>query len=172
LSCKKRKLQASESQSRGSAIETTTTISQITGADVFRSLQEVLTASFGIVGSSTTELSIRLYDAKLRIAIIKTSREKYPLVRSSLSFLTQIKQVRVVATTIGVSGSARTARNAAWKEVQRRFFGRELKEMMGVVDKDGSGHENGREPWSKKSRGVEKELLELEERLDKIDSGC
>lgn len=105
---------------------------------------------------------MRLYDVKARLAVIKTTREKYPLVRSALTFLTQIKQQRVVITTIAVSGSARTARNIAWTEVRKRFF---TNNDLGLIDKN--------EQWSKKSKAaMEKELLELEERLDKIDSGC
>lgn len=68
---------------------------------------------------------MRIYDPKVNIAVIKTSREKYPIVRSSLVFLTKIKTIKAVATTICVSGSARTAKNAAWKEVQKLFFSKE-----------------------------------------------
>ncbi|KAL7465872.1 hypothetical protein ACHAXS_006176 [Conticribra weissflogii] len=156
---KKRKL--------GSGIisESSSNPNEISGKDVYLALNEILTQSFGLVGAATTEVQVRLYDPKARLAIIKTSREKYSLVRSCLTFLSQIRQERVIATTIAVSGSARTARNAAWKEVRKRFFF-DRDDVVGMVGYEG-------EKWSKKSKAaVEKRLLELEDRLEKIDSGC
>jgi len=143
-------------------------IQQVTTTDIYRSLQETITQNFGLVGASTTDVKVRLYDPKVRLAIIKTTRDKYPLVRSSLTVMTQIKQggdvLKVVASTIAVSGSARTARNAAWEEIQKRFYGQDLGSL---------GGKNG-EPWAeKKSRiATENDLRELEDRLDRIDSGC
>mmetsp|Transcript_16634 Transcript_16634/g.34771 ORF Transcript_16634/g.34771 Transcript_16634/m.34771 type:complete len:194 (-) Transcript_16634:46-627(-) len=138
---------------------------EISGKDIYLSLQEILTQSFGLVGAATTEVQVRVYDPKARLAIIKTSREKCPLVRSSLTFLSQVRQQRVIATTIAVSGSARTARNVAWKEVRKLFFS----DHDDVVVMGGDGGQK----WSKKSKAaMEKKLLELEDRLKKIDSGC
>mmetsp|Transcript_5207 Transcript_5207/g.10020 ORF Transcript_5207/g.10020 Transcript_5207/m.10020 type:complete len:194 (-) Transcript_5207:351-932(-) len=138
---------------------------EISGKDIYLSLQEILTQSFGLVGAATTEVQVRVYDPKARLAIIKTSREKCPLVRSSLTFLSQVRQQRVIATTIAVSGSARTARNVAWKEVRKLFFS----DHDDVVVMGGDGGQK----WSKKSKAaMEKRLLELEDRLKKIDSGC
>mmetsp|Transcript_23167 Transcript_23167/g.46452 ORF Transcript_23167/g.46452 Transcript_23167/m.46452 type:complete len:194 (-) Transcript_23167:447-1028(-) len=138
---------------------------EISGKDIYLSLQEILTQSFGLVGAATTEVQVRVYDPKARLAIIKTSREKCPLVRSSLTFLSQVRQQRVIATTIAVSGSARTARNVAWKEVRKLFFS----DHDDVVVMGGDGGQK----WSKKSKAaMEKKLLELEDRLEKIDSGC
>mmetsp|Transcript_12827 Transcript_12827/g.27285 ORF Transcript_12827/g.27285 Transcript_12827/m.27285 type:complete len:194 (-) Transcript_12827:191-772(-) len=138
---------------------------EISGKDIYLSLQEILTQSFGLVGAATTEVQVRVYDPKARLAIIKTSREKCPLVRSSLTFLSQVRQQRVIATTIAVSGSARTARNVAWKEVRKLFFS----DHDDVVVMGGDGGQK----WSKKSKAaMEKRLLELEDRLEKIDSGC
>ena len=113
----------------------------------------------------TSDVSVRLYDTKTRLAIIKTTRDKYPQVRSCLTFLTEIKQgvdsLKVVASTIAVSGSARTARNSAWEEVKKRFFARDMSKSPGG------------EEWTKKSRAtMEMELQELEECWDRIDSGC
>ncbi|KAL3779685.1 LOW QUALITY PROTEIN: hypothetical protein ACHAWO_004190 [Cyclotella atomus] len=124
---KRRKLSKSDSQnsSSSSALDEVR-IHQITSTDIFRSVQETLTHNYGIDGSSATELLVmRIYDPKVNIAVIKTSREKNPIVRSSLVFLTKIKTIKAVATTICVSGSARTAKNAAWKEVQKLFFSKE-----------------------------------------------
>ena len=117
-SSKKRKLNKSDSQhssSSGTLFDEQIQINQITSTDIFRSLQETLTQNYGIIASSTTEISVKLYDPKVQLAIIKTSREKYPIVRSSLSlmFLTKVKQIKFVASTLSVSGSARTARSAA-----------------------------------------------------------
>mmetsp|Transcript_14281 Transcript_14281/g.31056 ORF Transcript_14281/g.31056 Transcript_14281/m.31056 type:complete len:201 (+) Transcript_14281:69-671(+) len=163
---KKRRLRTS-STSNLSDSQSTQSILQVTSTDIYRSLQDLLVQNFGLVGASTAEVQVRLYDPKVRLAIVKTSREKYPLVRSSLTLLTQIKlggdSLKVVASTIAVSGSARTARNAAWEEVRKIFYGQE-RELLGK-NKEG--------PWSKKSRiAMEKNLQDLEDRLDKIDSGC
>lgn len=138
------------------SMETIKSIQQVNAADIYRSLQEAMTQNFGLVGTCTSDVQVRLYDSKTRLAIIKTTRDKYPQVRSCLTFLTEIKQgvesLKVVASTIAVSGSARTARIAAWGEVKKRFFARDV---------------------SKSSRQViEKELKELEDCLDKIDSEC
>lgn len=165
---KKRKLNASTSSISETSIATSQSIQQITSTDIYRSLQETITQNFGLVGASTTEVQVRLYDPKVKLAIIKTTREKYPFVRSSLTVMTQIKQggdvLKVVPSTIAVSGSARTARNAAWEEIQKRFFGKEQLEIVGK----GKG-----EPWTKKSRiDMEKDLQALEGLLEKIDSGC
>lgn len=148
-------------------------IQQINSTDIYRSLQEIITQNFGIVGASTIDLQVRLYDPQLRLAIIKTTRDKYPLVRSSLTVMTQIKQggdvLKVVASTIAVCGSARTTRNAAWNEIQKRFYdvknnGEGLRSL--------AGYTKG-EPLTKKSKiAIEKGLQEMEDRLDKIDSGC
>ena len=83
--------------------------------------------------------------------------------------MTQIKQggdvLKMVASTIAVSGSARTARNAAWEEIQKRFYGQDSRSSIGKKKKG--------EPWTKKSRtAMEKNLQDLEVRLNTIDSGC
>ena len=114
----------------------------------------------------TSDVTVRLYDTKTRLAIIKTTRDKYPQVRSCLTFLTEIRQgvdsLKVVASTIAVSGSARTARNAAWEEVKKRFFTQDTYKSVA-----------GGEQWTEKSRAtMEKQLRELEQCLDRIDSGC
>ena len=161
-SSKKRKLTSSSGSSSSTSIDTIKAIQQVNATDIYRSLQESITQNFGIVGACTSDVQVRLYDPKARLAIIKTTRDKYPQVRSCLAFLTEIKQgvdsLKVVASTIAVSGSARTARNAAFDEVKKRFFGRDF---------------SGGEQWENMSRiAMEKELQELEECLDKIDSGC
>jgi len=159
---KKRKLQSSPDSSSLSSIETIKSIQQVNANDIYRSLQEAIMQNFGLVGTSTSDVQVRLYDPKARLAIIKTTRDKYPQVRSCLTFLTEIKQgvdsLKVSSSIVAVSGSARTARNAAWNEVKKRFFARDF---------------SGCEQWANMSRiEMEKELQELEECLDKIDSGC
>jgi RNase P/RNase MRP subunit POP5 len=159
---KKRNLQSSPDSSSLASIETIKSIQQVNANDIYRSLQEAIMQNFGLVGTSTSDVQVRLYDPKARLAIIKTTRDKYPQVRSCLTFLTEIKQgvdsLKVSSSIVAVSGSARTARNAAWKEVKKRFFARDF---------------SGCEEWANMSRiEMEKELQELEECLDKIDSGC
>ncbi len=161
LSSKKRKLPSSGNSSSAS-IDAIKSIQQVNATDIYRSLQEAIIQNFGIVGTCTSDVQVRLYDPKARLAVIKTTRDKYPQVRSCLTYLTEIKQgvdsLKVVASTIAVSGSARTARNAAFDEVKKRFFARDF---------------SGGEQWANMSReAMEKELEELEECLDKIDSGC
>jgi RNase P/RNase MRP subunit POP5 len=166
---KKRKLASSTTSSNNSLTdaEVLKSIQQVNATDIYRSLQESITQNFGLVGMCTSDVTVRLYDTKTRLAIIKTTRDKYPQVRSCLTFLTEIKQgvdsLKVVASTIAVSGSARTARNAAWEEVKKRFFTQDTyKSVTG-----------GEQQWTEKSRAnMEKELRELEECLDRIDSGC
>jgi RNase P/RNase MRP subunit POP5 len=159
---KKRKLPSSSDSSSLPSIETIKAIQQVNATDIYRSLQEAIMQNFGLVGTCTSDVQVRLYDPKVRLAIIKTTRDKYPQVRSCLTFLTEIKQgvdsLKVSTSVIAVSGSARTARNAAWEEVKKRFFARDF---------------SGGEQWTNMSRvTMEKELQELEECLDKIDSGC
>ena len=162
---RKRKLQASfSSGSNLSEQSSAQSVQQVTSTDIYRSLQEVIAQNFGLVGASTVvDVQVRMYDPKVRVAIIKTTRDKYPIVRSSLTFITHIKQLKLVASTIYVSGSARTARYSAFGEMQKYFYGQDLGSL---------GLKKG-EPWPKKSRiAMEKDLQELEERLDKIDSAC
>lgn len=168
---KKRKLSKSDSlNSSSSTFEEMIQINQITSTDIFRALQETITHNYGIMGTSTTDLSVKLYDPKVKLAILKTSRDKYPSVRTSLLFLNKIKHIKVVATTICVSGSARTARNAAWKEVQRRFFGKETALEYGLLSVDQSG--NDAASVKKARAAAKKAMAELEARMDKIDSSC
>ncbi|KAL7479802.1 hypothetical protein ACHAW6_005520 [Cyclotella cf. meneghiniana] len=173
---KKRKLNKADSQnSSNSATNESIQISQITATDIFRSLQETVTQNYGIVASCTTDVSVRFYDPKVRLAVVKTSREKCPLVRSSIMFLNKVKQIKVVASTISVNGSARTARNAAWKEIQKLFFDRETATQYGLVLEDGGcgNQKTISDVFAKKARvAVKKALAELEERMAKIDSSC
>jgi RNase P/RNase MRP subunit POP5 len=155
---KKRKLDDDETM-------TTSSIHQVTGTDIYRGLRDSVTQNFGMVGAALSDIQVRLYDPKLHLAIIKTTREGYPAVRSSLTVMTQIKQggdvLKVVASTISVSGSARTARNAAWIEVRKRF-GKEIVDNLGTKQRG-----------AKRNRiALEKKLHELDERWDKIDSSC
>ena len=168
---KKRKLSKSDSlNSSSSTVDEMIQINQITSTDIFRALQETITHNYGIMGTSTTDLSVKLYDRKVKLAILKTSRDKYPNVRTSLMFLNKIKQIKVVATVICVSGSARTARNAAWKEMQRRFFGKETALEYGLLSVDQSG--NDAASVKKARAAAKKAMAELEARMDKIDSSC
>jgi RNase P/RNase MRP subunit POP5 len=171
---KKRKLSRSDSQSSGGNLDEQVQISQMTSTDIFRSLQETLTQNFGIVASSTTDLSVRLYDPKFRLAVIKTSRDKYPIVRSSLVFLTKIKHIKVVASAISVSGSARTARNAAWKECQKQFFNKETAIEYGssICHRNNNDIRNDTATVKKVRAAAKRALSELEERIEKVDSSC
>ena len=157
---------SSSARKRDEKTTATTSIQQVTGTDIYRALRDSVTQNFGMVGTALADIQVRLYDPKLHLAIIKTTREGYPAVRSSLTNMTQIKQggdvLKVVASTIAVSGSARTARNAAWVEVQRRF-GKDTVDQLGTKQRGGA----------KRSRiAQEKRLQELDERWDKIDSSC
>ncbi|KAL3823080.1 hypothetical protein ACHAXA_011132 [Cyclostephanos tholiformis] len=160
----------------GRADESRTTsmmVHQITCADIYRSIRDSIVENYGIVGASASDLQVRSYDPKLRLAIVRTNRYGYPNVRSSLTTMTSIRMggdvLRVVASTKSVSGSARTARNAARDEILRRF-GEDVKMMK---DRRGGGGGGRVETWTKRARiALEKGLVELEGRLDKFDSGC
>lgn len=166
---KKRKLQSSNSNMSELSINSGIqhSILQINSTDIYRSLQETITQNFGLVAQCTTEVQVRLYDPKVRLAIIKTTRDKCPIVRSSITLMTHIKQggdvLKIVASVVSVSGSARAARNSAWLEIKKRFFNQDL-ETIGFKKK---------EQWEKKGRNaMGKSLKELEDRLEKIDSCC
>ena len=150
---KKRKLQQQTSNSSIS----TSSITQLNATDIYRSLQDTLTQNFGLVGACTTDIQVRLYDPKLQFAIIKTSRDTCTRVRSAIVLTTQIKQggdiLKVVASTLSVSGSARTCRNTVTNIIQKRFYNEQSKELITM-------------------KTMEKSLKELESRLEKIDSSC
>ena len=154
---KKRKLQQQTSNSSICA----SSITQLNATDIYRSLQDTLTQNFGLVGACTTDIQVRLYDPKLQVAIVKTSRDTCTRVRSAIVLTTQIKQggdiLKVVASTLSVSGSARTCRNTATNIIQKRFYTEQ--NMKG-------------EQITMKRKTMEKSLKELESRLEKIDSSC
>ena len=85
-------------------------------------------------------------------------------------FLTKVKQIKVVASTLSVSGSARTARSAAWKEFQNRFFSKETAIEYGLLT--GDSNSNDAVSMKKTRAAAKKALAELEARLDKINSSC
>jgi hypothetical protein len=85
-------------------------------------------------------------------------------------FLTKIKTIKVVAATLCVSGSARTARNAAWKEVQKRFFSKETAIEYGLLAS--SETDNNAASVRKARAAAKKALSKLEARIEKVDSGC
>ncbi|KAL3787215.1 hypothetical protein ACHAW5_004005 [Stephanodiscus triporus] len=165
---KKRKPPPPQASGGGDACDAAAqSIRQVTGTDIYRALRDSIVQNFGHVSAALADVQVRLYDPRMRLAVVKTTRDGYPIVRSSLAVMTQVNQggdaLRVVASTISVSGSARTARNAAWGEIQKRF-GMDV----GLLKK-----QSGNEPWTKKTRiALEKALQELEERLDKFDSSC
>ena len=161
---KKRKLQLSNSNI--SAMSSAATANQIINTtDIYRSLQDIITQNYGLVGACTTNIQVLLYDPKVRLAIIKTSRDTIGIVRSSITLMTQIKQggdvLKVAASTIAVNGSVRTARNAAWEELQKRFYNSSDTSCTKEKGKD----------WTKKRRiAMERGLQDLESRLEKIGS--
>lgn len=155
---KKRKLQQLTSNSSISA----SSIAQLNATDIYRSLQDTLTQNFGLVGACTTDIQVRLYDPKLQVAIVKTSRDTCTRVRSAIVLTTQIKQggdiLKVVASTLSVSGSARTCRNTVTNIIQKRFYNEH--------------NMKGKGEFTMKSKTMEKSLKDLESRLEKIDSSC
>ena len=155
---KKRKL---KQQTSNSSISASSSITQLNATDIYRSLQDTLTQNFGLVGACTTDIQVRLYDPKLQVAIVKTSRDTCTRVRSAIVLTTQIKQggdiLKVVASTLSVSGSARTCRNTVTNIIQKRFYTEQ--NMKG-------------EQITMKRKTMEKSLKELESRLEKIDSSC
>lgn len=64
---------------------------------------------------------VRLYDPEARIAMIKIPRDKCNFVRAAITFLTEIKEIPVVVSTIAVSASSRTAKISALHELRCRF---------------------------------------------------
>ena len=136
---------------------------QLTTTDIYRALLDAIQQNYGLVaGASSAELKVLLYDQEHQLAIVKTSRDNYPTVRTSLTFLTQIKQggdtLKVAAATLAVCGSSRTARNAAWSELQKRFYNSQR------PLNDGESR--------KRRKSIEKGLNDLEERMKSVDSCC
>ncbi|EJK73228.1 hypothetical protein THAOC_05157 [Thalassiosira oceanica] len=128
--------------------------------DIYRALLDSIRQNYGLVAGASSELKVLLYDSEHRLAIVKTSRDHYPTVRTSLTFLTQIKQggdaVKVAAATLSVCGSSRTARNAACAELQKTF----VNSQRPLND--------GESP--KRRKTIEKGLNDLEQRMKHVDS--
>lgn len=132
----------------------------LTATDIYRALLDSIQQNYGLVAGASSELKVLLYDSEHRLAIVKTSRDHYPTVRTSLTFLTQIKQggdaVKVAAATLSVCGSSRTARNAACAELQKTF----VNSQRPLND--------GESP--KRRKTIEKGLNDLEQRMKHVDS--
>lgn len=167
---KKRKLEKDLTSSIEAAEQD---LSEITTTDIYRAIQESLSSSFGVIGAATTDIQVRLYDAKARLAIIRTTREQYPTLRTSISFVSRVSRRAVVPTIIAVGGSPRTARAKAWKEVRRHFFDGRNNNNEGGGGNDGAKRRKAGDEMTKKGRvSMEKQLKDLEGRMDKIDTAC
>ena len=65
--------------------------------------------------------TVQFYDEPSQLAILKTSRDSCDAMRSAVTMLTTVKQQPVVATTLSISGSLRTAKICALHELRVWF---------------------------------------------------
>lgn len=99
---------------KSTTTKTTAAIDAITSKDIYNSLRESISLLHGPVGfGQTTSLEVRLYDKVARIAMIRTPIACSDMVRTSLTFLTSVKSIPVVASILSVNRSLRTAKIAA-----------------------------------------------------------
>jgi len=126
----------------------------ITARDIYLELRNLVQTVFGISGAAMThDLQVRIYDAEARIAIIRISRCQCNLVRASLTLLTSLKKFPLVANVISLSGSARTAKMIALRELRK-----DMEMKLSESRRLGS--------LSKKMK--KSNLLRLEERMDLV----
>lgn len=139
----------------------------IEAKDIHRVLRTTMESNFGIVGAGMVHtMRVLLYDETDRMAIIKVPREYSPMVRAALTFITSVNDANAVLSTIGVHGSARTAKMAALDLMRKNF-----NETTPI----GSGDMTNDNKKRKRSAGdgtltkaEEKALLRLEARMDKV----
>lgn len=65
--------------------------------------------------------TVRLYNSETSLAVVKVPREDCDLIRSAITLLTQIQDEPITAVVLSTSGSARTAKIAAMRQVKKAF---------------------------------------------------
>jgi len=65
--------------------------------------------------------SVRMYDSDTQLAIVKVPRHACSIIRSALTLITTILGLPVVASTISINGSVRTAKIAALHHIQQIY---------------------------------------------------
>ncbi len=65
--------------------------------------------------------TVRFFDTETSLTVIKVPRVDCDLVRSAVTFLTQIKDEPVTAVVLATSGSARTAKIAVLRHIKKIF---------------------------------------------------
>lgn len=95
---------------------------QLEKKNIFHALRIMIEESFGIARSGIIDdIQVRLYSSEARLAIVKVPRDDCDLVRSAVTFLTQIQEEPVTAVVLATNGSARTAKVAAMRQVRKDF---------------------------------------------------
>ena len=139
----------------------------IESKDIHRVLRTTMESNFGIVGAGMVPtMRVLLYDATDRMAIIKVPREYSPMVRAALTFITSINDANTVLSTVGVHGSARTAKMAALDLMRKNF--NEAASIGGGDRTDDNKKRKRSAGDGTLTKAEEKALLRLEARMDKI----
>ena len=139
----------------------------IEAKDIHRVLRTTMESNFGIIGAGMVHtMRVLLYDETDRMAIIKVPREYSPMVRAALTFITSINDANTVLSTVGVHGSARTAKMAALDLMRKNF--NEVTSIGGGDITDDNKKRKRSAGDGTLTKAEEKALLRLEARMDKI----
>ena len=139
----------------------------IEAKDIHRVLRTTMESNFGIIGAGMVHtMRVLLYDETDRMAIIKVPREYSPMVRAALTFITSINDANTVLSTVGVHGSARTAKMAALDLMRKNF--NEATSIGGGDRTDDNKKRKRSAGDGALTKAEEKALLRLEARMDKI----
>ena len=140
----------------------------IESKDIHRVLRTTMESNFGIVGAGMVHtMRVLLYDETDRMAILKVPREYSPMVRAALTFITSINDANAVLSTIGVHGSARTAKMAAL-HLMRKNFNEATSMGGGDMTDDNKKRKGSAGDGAVLTKAEEKALLRLEARVDKV----
>lgn len=170
-----RKQRERDSKKRRRPVTTTDTASApddgspplIESKDIHRVFRTTMESNFGIVGAGMVHtMRVLLYDETDRMAIIKVPREYSPMVRAGLTFITSVNDANVVLSTIGVHGSARTAKMAA-VDLMRKTFNEATSLGSGDMTNDNKKRKRSAGEGAL-TKAEEKALLRLEARMDKV----
>lgn len=90
--------------------------------NIYHALRIMIEGAFGIARAGIVEdIQVRLYNSETSLAVVKVPREDCDLIRSAITLLTQIQDEPITAVVLSTSGSARTAKIAAMRQVKKAF---------------------------------------------------
>lgn len=65
--------------------------------------------------------TVRFYSPETKLAMLRVPRDSANMVRSAITFLTQVREEPIAAVVVSTSGSARTAKIAALRAIKKAF---------------------------------------------------